>query len=371
MTSSTVGNGAPSGFGGPSSIEIQDDGIDLVGVHPLRRRQTLERIRAIVQWLASEDRDGKAEAKAAAGLGVGVPMFRRIVRAWLDHGRAADLPGARVPTTKARRLNPAASAEAEAIVAALIAHLGPAARPADVAAEAARRCEAAGLTSPSAVTIASRVYRARALSGDAPGRDGIVVDHCALRLPVFHEGRVRAPVATLAFLRDGTLLSWSLGIGGPYPQTTARTLAAALRAPAADGPAAGLRMTADHTPGWGRVLDALRAAGVHRAGRIGAPVPSGREARAVFGDAIAGLPLVPGLTHSDADARFASRLSSPPLPLDEARAAFADALADYGISAGPGRRPRIASDEDEGRLVRALDAIADEEPEPPRRRRRA
>ena len=371
MTSSTVRGGGPSGSGNPSPLGIQDGSIDLVGVHPLRRRQTLERIRAVVQWLADDDRDSTAEAKAAAELGVGVPMFRRIVRAWLDHGRAADLPGARVPTTKPRRLSPAASAEAEAIVAAVIAQLGPAARPADVAAEAARRCERACLTRPSTVTIASRVYRARALSGDAPGRDGIVVDHCALRLPVLHEGRVRAPVATLAFLRDGTLLAWSLGIGGPYPQTAARTLVAALRGPAAEGPVAGLRMTADHTPGWGRVLDALRAAGVRRDGRVAAPVPSGREARAVFGDAIAGLPLVPGLTHSDADARFASRLSSPPLPLDEARAAFADALAAHIGSSGPGLRPRIASDEDVGRLLRALDAIADEEPEAPRRRRRA
>lgn len=343
--------------------------VDLTGVSPLRREETLRRARAAIEWLACPNRDAASEAEAAARLGTGVTSFRAIVAAWSRHGRANMLPGARVPTTRPRRLRPATSREAETIVADVIRDLGQGARRKAAFEETFRRCRTAGITPPSESTVAARLYRARSRNGGEGSCGQLVVDHCAVRLPVLHEGTLRAPVATIVFKPDGWILAHALRIGGPSPQPTAEVLAALLRVPPDAGDVAGLVLNRDHTPGWNGLVDLLSDAGVGLAGGSGTPVPSSRRLRARFGAAIGDIALMPRFTHSDDEPAYFARYRSPPLSIQDATAAFDAAVrSENAKHHRTGNRPRLSSPQLEHPLAAALDAFAAMPPERPRRR---
>lgn len=345
--------------------------IDLTGVHPSCRIETHRRALAAIEWLARGNNDPAAEAAAAARLGLKLPGFRNLVQAWSDHGRAAMLPGARFAARRSNRLNPSFGRQAETIIAEVIADLGADARRKEVVEETMRRCEAAGTAAPSGPSITARLYRARSLLETHDRRPLLIVDHCAMRLPVLHDGLVRAPVATMVFDGSRRIYAFDMGMNGPVPQTAARVLAAALRRPANGTAEAHLRMNADFTPGWKAVLAAIDRAHVHREGKAAAPVPSYRDMRRTFGDAVGNVALMPLATHSTSEVAYLAKLRSTPLTLEGARAAMEDAVLIHNRSLPTaGDRPRIASDEDERVLCRELGHLAAELTEVPRKRRK-
>lgn len=75
--------------------------IDLDGVHPTRRDETLRRIRAVQAYLRAlpdADIDG-----AAHELGITTPHFRVVLRNWVLTGKAAAIPNATVPLRQWRK----------------------------------------------------------------------------------------------------------------------------------------------------------------------------------------------------------------------------------------------------------------------------
>lgn len=351
--------------------DLPEQGLDLKDVHPLRRRQTALRVAAVRRWLEAGRHAPGDEERAAAELGIGIPTFRLIVRAWLDHGSPAEIPGARIPRFRPHRHSPTVSAKAETAIAAVIAELGPHSSRTDVLRGVERRCADLGVAPPSTSTVTARLYRTRSETARESSSPRLIIDHCAVRLPVSDADTTFAPVATLAFLDDGTILAWDLRRGGPSPQPTALVLAAALRTEPASDETGALRIAADRTPGWKSLLAALKTAGVVRTGSTAAPVPSGRDARATFGEAIGGVHLVPNLTHANGERGFTGGYATADLDVSQARAAFADAVdMSNAERRAHSSRLRLTDRDSEAALIKALDSIGKAEPERPRERQR-
>lgn len=342
-----------------------DDPVDLRGVAPSRRAETRRRIEAVREWL-SRDRISPGDLERfAARLSVAPSTFLIIVQAWKEHGTASAVPGATGRgTPRPRRLRPSIPAGVEAIITRAIDEAGVDARPVDVTRIVEATCREAGAAPPEAGLVARRLYRARAAAARISGVSALTIDHCALRLPVVIDGATRAPVLTLAFDEGGRVFAHRLRLEPPSPRATAAVLADALRLRAADGPIVPVHVAADRTPAWKALLQAMESNDVTRIGRMGAPVPSGRTFRRVFGDAVRGVGLAPNLTHHALEARPAGWLRTPAIPFDEAAAAMADVLGP-SVSA----RPRLASDGAEHRLADELERLSLLPDEAPRARR--
>ena len=343
--------------------------IDLTGVAPSRRPEMIRRVSMVVAYLDLTDPTPEDRAAFADSLGVAPATFLHLVKEWLRYGTAADMPGALGHRgLRPRRLRPAVQPEVETVVAATIDALGSQARPSVVHAVVRSACESRGLKTPSKGTVTTRLYRSRGPATGAAAPSALMVDHCALGLPVVNGGAVLAPVLTLAFDSSGGVHAHRLGLLGPGPRVTAGIIADALDNPTQAGPQVPLLLNADRTRIWHALLDALAGAGVERVVRFGRPVPSGRLARAVFGDRIAGFRLIPNLTHRSQDPRGEGWLNTPPVPLCTAVEAVADALASGRT--GTAGRPAVASADAETELAATLRRFSHAPDEPARSRPR-
>src|SRR4051812_8164485 len=103
---------------------MDEEDLDLTGVHPLLWNRARARVRAIKEYLSLARPTSEDEARYAKQLGISTSHFGTLVRIWLRHKSAAALPGSSIHTSghpaRRRQLSP----EATAILASAIAELG-------------------------------------------------------------------------------------------------------------------------------------------------------------------------------------------------------------------------------------------------------
>lgn len=92
---------------GEVGAEILAEDVDMEGVDPSRREETLRRIRVIQGYLAPPLSEALTRADAAARIGVSETRFDALVREWTLHRRAAAMPGANVRPQRWYRHSPA------------------------------------------------------------------------------------------------------------------------------------------------------------------------------------------------------------------------------------------------------------------------
>jgi hypothetical protein len=178
---------------------MEDQQVDLTGVHPVRRAETLRRI-AVVKSFVALGRSTRADADHHAGLlGIGYNQFFLLVRAWLEHGRASALPGAKkrlglVHEHQLRRLDLAI----ERIISDVIEEKGAFARLTRVIAAVRERCEKEGLAPPTGKAVRPRLEEARrtAVVTNADGGT-IVIGRALTDVPVLVREGLMEPALLL------------------------------------------------------------------------------------------------------------------------------------------------------------------------------
>jgi len=268
---------------------------DLAFVDPERREEVRRRIAAVKRFLASP---GRAHAtRLAQEIGLGPGQFYRLVNAWKATGRADGLAQAvrrhRVPTRafderEMRTIRRLEAANPDAPVERVVAAFQTLVDEGTVR----RR----GL---STIRKAVKTARGDRLAGSAAGT-GLLVDHCAIDLPVVSASGARTmPVAALVLdLGRRTPIGIALDAEGPSPTTAARALLHALGTPGATDPdvdavAITLDVDVDAAPGWAGLVQAFEEADVRVHAREVNVLRTHPTTTTILGEALLGVPLRP------------------------------------------------------------------------------
>ncbi|WP_307088345.1 hypothetical protein [Sphingomonas faeni] len=191
--------------------------VDLTGVHPVKRAETLRRIE-VVKAFISLSRPTKAEGERhAKSLGIGYNQFLVLVRAWMEHGRASAMPGAKKRMRlfhehQLRRLDPAI----EEIIADVIEEKGAFGRLTVILDAVRHRCEEAGLKPPTMQGLRPRLdeARRRAPSSDLDGR-AVLIGRALTDVPVLHNDGVMEPALLVLSIQASTRRVLAYGVGSP------------------------------------------------------------------------------------------------------------------------------------------------------------
>jgi len=194
---------------------MEDEKVDLTGVHPVRRAETLRRIAVIKSFIAL-GRSTRADADHhAALLGIGYNHFFVLLRAWLEHGRASALPGAKkrlrlVHEHQLRRLDPAI----ERIVSEIIEEDGAFCRLTRILDAIRERCRMGGLAPPTGKAVRPRLEEARR-TATVPNADGrtIVIGRALTDVPVLVREGLMEPALLVVSIHVQTrrVLAWEVG----------------------------------------------------------------------------------------------------------------------------------------------------------------
>lgn len=282
------------------------EALDLAGVHPLLWERTRARIAAVKEYLALPRPTAADQQRLAAGIGVSVTRFHHLVATWALHRRACMLPETGLmpdPAAKEAELldNPAFRILYEAI-----GELGTAAPLSDIREEVERRCRLESLEPPPKSTVERRLHQARLAapggSGTHAGAPALVIDHCAVELPVrMKDGSTMLPVVTLAILvPENLIIAHSAALRPPSPQAAAGVLQRAFLQSSESGDLRPVHVARGRTRGWRALERILHESRVSLEGRRAVPVSCGRATLRTVGPKLGQLVLRPNLTHRPA-----------------------------------------------------------------------
>jgi len=179
--------------------------IDLSGVDPLRRREARRRVEILNRFLAIDSPTTADAARHAEEIGIGVPQFYRLAKAWRIHRDPGSVGAGKVGTRRTRRdgIDPLA----KSIVSAVIADVGADAPHEEISIEVVRRCEAAGVRPPSRGVLWTYVMDCRATSPINTGQPRrVVLGRVWAKLPTRHAEDEIFPEMVLALLLPDRLI---------------------------------------------------------------------------------------------------------------------------------------------------------------------
>lgn len=253
------------------------------GSVPAQKRPEIRRRIAVIRsFLAIDDPTPEDRARAMQELGLSRASFHNLVRVMQAGAGLSEIQGTGPAPGKA------GGRTLDAIVAALIEqaieNVGALSSTADVHREVERLCTLAGVTPPSSVTVRKRhleVAKWLSTSADAT----LLVDHCALLLPIGIGDRVLLPVVTAAFLQpEGLIVSYKIAPLQPVCLDVAEVL---LRCLSSYGQERRLQTYRMAGPAWNVFADVFRS--------VDAPVPEirrrkgpGHEFRQMTGTTLGG-----------------------------------------------------------------------------------
>jgi hypothetical protein len=318
---------------------MDEDDLDLAGVHPLLWNRTRARVAAIKQYLSLPFPTGPDEDRFAKSLGISSSHFRLLVRTWRRHKSAAALPGVTLKASGHPGRRSGLDPRTAAILAAAIAKLGPFSDAAEVHEEVLRRCVAGSAPPPHLATTRNYLMKAREDAGSLPHPEVenalLVIDHSAVELPVSVGSAVaQLPVVSLAItVPERIIVGHSIALAGPTAPRAATLLLHVLSDTRGETPVRRLKMNSGYTPAWRTLTKALESAGVDRIGRPATPVPSGDEITRLIGRKLGSLTLRPKLTHRTSEpANWRGEQGS--LPTADLSAAIAAAIAEHNSKIG-------------------------------------
>lgn len=182
--------------------------IDLSGVAPLRRAETLRRIQVIRDYLGIAEPTPNDRKTAAESLGIGTQQFTNLVRAWRLKGSAMAIAkagakaGAPRPPRK-RGLPPSTRAAAEDALRRLPAS----AKHSEAIAAVQSLCRERGTRPPSDSMVSYLRLAVRQSGAAADGDPGIVIGRAVLALTMLDGDRLVLPELALAVsTRDGRVI---------------------------------------------------------------------------------------------------------------------------------------------------------------------
>lgn len=238
--------------------------IDLTGVDPERRAETLRRVELVKRYIGL-DRPSKQDAEEmAAQIGIGRNQFLLLVRAWREHGRASALPATKrrfqQPATQRYKLTP----EIEQVITTAIKDVGVDGTKSAIKRAVDDRCRAAGVTPPSANAVVSRLRAAQKQAwAGSPRAGAILIGRCATDLPVVDaQGHLAPAVLALAVAGDdGRILAFDAGVAG-RPGSIAKVIDILARASATGPQVQELLITLPQGPERRRFESAFQVAGL-------------------------------------------------------------------------------------------------------------
>lgn len=229
---------------------------DWTSVPPHRRPEVRRRVAVVRRFLAIENPTPNDRAQAMAELGLSRASFHNLVRVMKAGGGLSELQGAGpAPGSTGRPVD----AVVDALIEKAIENVGADKTTADVHREVERLCTLAGIVAPSSVTVRKRHLEVAKWQSTSPIAT-LVVDHCAVLLPVDVGGRLLLPVVTAAFLEpEGLIVSHSTMPLQPVCTDVARVL---LRCVSSYGQERRLRTFRLDGPAWNVLADVFRAMGI-------------------------------------------------------------------------------------------------------------
>lgn len=323
--------------------------VDMTGVAPARRAETLRRIRALAEYLREPDPDRTRMPQVASRLGMSEVQFRNLVRAWVRHRKPSAIPGAaRLRRNTVRRSGDASPYSA--IMEDAMRALAPSMSARELKRLVDSRCAQAGIAPPSKSTLYN--YRREALR-TAPQALELVIDRIAIDMPVATASGPSMPIAMLAMISPGGhIVDWALSLAQPSVADTAALLRA-LALAASDGRVAPLRMSTDPAqPEWTDLVQTLQSAGVTFAACKPRAFKFSTLVTKVVGRQIGTVRLLAKATQDPNRSPRSGGASGPPLAMADALEIFAEAVeahnrdrggATPGLVAGEGAAHRLAS----------------------------
>lgn len=336
---------------------------DLTGVHPLLWDKTRARIAAIEEYLRIPLPELADEERLAERLGIGLSHFRKLVGLWIRHRRASMLPDTSLSRVGLRRRGLAP--DTSQVLEQVIAELGAAAPVAEVEQKLRERCAALSLKPPADQTVRRRMEKIRvAANNDAEGERALIVDHCAVELPVrTRSGNMTVPIVTLAIaIPENVIVAHSVALHAPSPEASAGVLLETVRDSTASADPRPVRMGRGRTPGWRRLETTLKEGGIILEGRRAVPVPCARAMTKALGHKLGGLKLLPNLTHRpDEGTKTALReIAAEDVPM-----AIEQSVAEHNLRVG--KEPKVVSlrltQQSSTRLCARLGTLARQAPE--------
>jgi hypothetical protein len=318
---------------------MEDEELDLSGVHPLLWERTRARVNAIRDFLALEAPEAADVARYADRLGISSTHFRTLVRTWRQHRKASALPGTSFdawahPQQRGRLENQVAK-----LLSLTIGELGTDAPATEIHEELQRRCRQRGLDGPSLVTVRLHLSRARKTAGPLPALyedPAMIIDHTAIELPIRRtDGRIVLPVLTFAILvPELVIVAHEVAASPPSPLAAAAVLRRALAITTPTSPSRSLKMSFGRTEEWRLLQSLVQNSGASLSGRTAPRIPSGRDAFRLLNGQLDDLKLRPNLTHRPHAAAARMKLGERAMRERDVEVAIGNAVDRHNSSLG-------------------------------------
>ncbi|WP_333570868.1 hypothetical protein [Sphingomonas sp.] len=310
---------------------------DLSGVAPHRQREVLRRVEVLEAYISKEI----SSSQAIERLGLSVPTFWRLVRAWRNSGRPAELGG----SGKAFKGRWPIEAEADMIIQSAVAET-PTASVRKIVERACRIAQQNGVAMPGREKIEYRVDEFRRELGLRPhGVADLLLEFCAVRIPVIHAefGHIVPVMCVLLDVRQtvkplGLSLSFEAGDASAAARAMLDAIAQADRP--RTSPPRSFSIPAEASGEFADLGTAMMDAGIPVTVE---PVRSRASARRVvrlLGKRPGGIVLLPDLARRSARERVAKLTFGDPVALTTAE----DMIRERFRDAFPGDREFLSND---------------------------
>lgn len=316
---------------------MEDESLDLSGVHPLLWERTRARVKAIREFLALEAPDAADVARYADRLGISSTHFRTLVRTWRQHRKASALPGTSFDNWAHPQQRGRLESRVTKLLSLTIGELGTDAPAPEIYEELQRRCRRQGLDAPSLVTVRLHLSRAKKEAGPLPAlyKDAaLVIDHTAIELPIRQAGGgIVLPVLTFAILvPELVIVAHEVTASPPSPVTAAAVLRRVLAMTTPTSPRRSLKLSFGRTDEWRRLQSLVQDSGATLSGRSALRIPSGRDAFRLLNGKLDDLKLRPNLTHRPHAAAARMKLAERAMREQDVATAIGDAVARHNSS---------------------------------------
>lgn len=292
----------------------------LAQVPPHLRETVRQRILVIRRFLG--DKGPGAARAAAAELGLGIPSFYRLVRAWSNARSATDLSGAGRAKVERQALNQ----DQLDVIATAVAEMPGAIieRIAERATEIARD-RGVQMVGWAALTKHVGILAIGRLPANSPAAAAdLVIEHCVIDLPVGDPASANGwmPIATLVTsVAQPRVLGLSMAEEAPTAAGTALALAEALKrlSPATPGRPLKIYLHSLQGGAWQTLRETLDRPGIGLIHHIGEKVSPPNATIRLIGRRLAGIGTMPRLGRRPFIARPAEiEVGARPITLDEA-----------------------------------------------------
>jgi hypothetical protein len=305
---------------------VEED--DWASVPAHKRPEMRRRIAVIRAFLAIDDPTPSDRTRAMQELGLSRASFHNLVRVMQAGAGLSALQG--TGPAPGRTGGKALDEVAAALIEQAIGNVGARSSTADVHREVERLSALAGVTPPSSVTVRKRHLEvAKWLSTTTDST--LLVDHCALLLPIAIGGRVLLPVVTAAFLEpEGLIVSYKTAPIQPVCTDVAEVLLRCLSSYGQERRLRTYRMTGS---AWNVFADVFDS--------VGAPMPElrkrkgpGHEFRRLTGATLGGVRLaIQSTMRPETEPRSGARTFTP----EAAREVIDDAVRTHNAGRGLAR----------------------------------